>query len=163
RLDKAEKEYDAALYSYPGYLHAQAGLAQVRWAQGKTAEASALYKQSVANVPLPHYLTALGDLYTMTVDAAAAKEQYDLVAYIYRLFEANGVNAGIEKAAFLADRDQGNQSIDEAVKLAQEAAKERHDVHTQDTLAWALYRAGRYREALAAEGSAMRLGTQSPM
>ena len=49
------------------------------------------------------------------------------------------------------------------MKLAEEAAKGRQDVHTQDTLAWAFYRAGRYQEALAAEKRAMRLGTQSAM
>src|SRR5205085_3005381 len=79
---------------------------------------------------------------------------------IYKRCKANGVNADIEKATFLADQ---NQDITQAVKLAEGAAKYRQDVHTQDTLAWALYRAGRYQEALAAEQSAMRLGTKSSM
>ena len=36
-------------------------------------------------------------------------------------------------------------------------------MHTLDTLAWALYRAGRYPEALSAEQNAMRLGTQNAL
>ena len=160
QLDKAEQEYNQALYSYPGYLHAQAGLAQVRAAQGRVDEAIKLYKDATANVPLPQYITALGDLYASKGDKASAKQQYDLVLFTYRLFEVNGVNANVEKAAFLADQDQ---DAAQAVKLVEEAAKERQDVHTQDTLAWALYRAGRYQEALAAEKNAKRLGTQNAL
>jgi tetratricopeptide (TPR) repeat protein len=160
QLDKAEREYSNALYLYPGYLHAQAGLAQVRAAQGRVDEAIKLYKESVAGVPLPQYVTALGDLYASQGDTASAKEQYDLVLFTYRLFEVNGVNANIEKAAFLADQDR---DAAQAVNLAEEAAKGRQDVHTQDPLAWALYRAGRYQEALAAVKKAMRLGTQNAM
>ena len=160
QLDKAETEYRHALTDYPNYLHALAGLAAVKAARGETDEAVNFYKQSLAIVPLPQYLTALGDLYTVKGDSKSADEQYNLVLYIYKLFETNGVNAGIEKAAFLADR---GQSPDEAIKLAEEAAKERTDVHTQDSLAWALYRGGRYVEALAAEKQAMRLGTQNAL
>src|SRR5205823_4663651 len=106
QLDKAEKEYNNALYFYPGYLHAKAGLAQVRAAQGRIDEAIKLYKDSVAGVPLPQYETALGDLYASKGDVASAKQQYDLVLFTYRLFEVNGLNANVEKAAFLADQDR---------------------------------------------------------
>jgi tetratricopeptide (TPR) repeat protein len=160
QLDKAEAEYKHALTDYPDYLHALAGLASVKAARGQLDDAVQLYKQSLAIVPLPQYLTALGDLYTVKGDTKAAKEQYDLVTYIYKLFEANGVNADAEKAAFLAERDQ---DASEAVKLAQQAAKTRDDVHTLDTVAWSLYRAGQYKEALAAEKRAMRLGTQNAL
>src|SRR3954447_14612884 len=136
QLDKAEAQYKTALAAYPNYLHALAGLAQMAAARGNMDEAIKLYKQSIDIVPLPQYLTALGDLYTFKGDSRAAKEQYDLVLYIYKLFEANGVNADAEKAAFLADR---NTETGEAVKLARQAANERNDLHTLDTLAWALY------------------------
>jgi tetratricopeptide (TPR) repeat protein len=160
QLDKAEAEYNHALTDYPNYLHALAGLAAVMASRGETDAAVKLYKQSLAIVPMPQYLTALGDLYTVLGDTKSAKEQYDLVAFTYKLFEANGVNAGVEKAAFLADQ---NQDAAEAVKLARAAAAERDDVHTLDTLAWALYRAGQYNEALEAEQRAMRLGTQNAL
>ncbi len=158
--DKAETEYKHALSDYPDYLHALAGLAQVKAAKGDTEGAIKLYQQSLAIVPLPQYLTALGDLYTLKGDAASAKQQYDTVLYIYKLFEANGVNANAEKAAFLSDQGQDPA---QAVKLAELAAKERNDVHTMDTLAWSLYGAGRYQDALAAEKKAMRLGTQNAL
>src|SRR5205085_2357239 len=65
QLDKAEAEYNNALHGYPDYLHALAGLAQVRAAQGNLDDAIRLYKQALAIVPLPQYLTALGDIYTL--------------------------------------------------------------------------------------------------
>lgn len=160
RIGEAEKAYNEALTIYPNYLHALAGLGQVRWAQGNNAEATRLYKQAVANVPLPQYLMALGDLYSESGDTTAAKEQYDLVSYIFKVFEANGVDVGAEKAAFLAEYDT---DVPKAVELIKEAASRRHDIHTQDTLAWSLYKAGRYDEALSAEKEALRLGSQNPM
>ena len=160
RLDDAEREYNAALAAYPGYFHAQAGLAAVRAAQGRTAEAVTLYKAAVAVVPLPQYVQALGDLYAATGDAKDAQTQYDLVSYIFHVFEVNGVDVSMEKAAFLADQDQDAEA---AVQLAQSAAAWRHDIHTQDALAWTLYRAGRYAEALTTEQQAMRLGTQNAL
>jgi tetratricopeptide (TPR) repeat protein len=160
RLEEAEQQYADALRGYPDYLHALAGLAQVRWAEGNVEEAISLYERSVAAVPLPQYLTALGDIYTASGNAPAAQEQYDLVLYIFEVFESGGVDVNIEKAAFLADHDM---SIGEAVRMAEAAASLRKDINTQSTLAWALYRAGRYEEALAAQQDAMRLGTNSPI
>src|SRR5207253_11467462 len=48
QLDKAEAEYNDALQGYPDYLHALAGLAQVRAAEGNLDEAIRLYKQALA-------------------------------------------------------------------------------------------------------------------
>ncbi len=160
RLAEAEQAYNAALIAYPGYLHARAGLAQVRAAQGRTAEAITLYKQAIAVVPLPQYLSALGDLYTATGAGVAAGLQYDTVSQIFRLFAANGVEVNIEQAAFLADRDQQTAT---AVRLAQTAAAGRTDIHTQDTLAWTLYRAGQYPAAQEAINQATRLGTRNAL
>ncbi len=160
KLPEAEKMYNEALATYPNYLHAQAGLAQVMWSQGKTDEAIKLYKQSVANVPLPQYVTALGDIYTSIGDNKAAKEQYDLVGYIYTLFEKNGVNVNMEESLFLADHDM---DLVGALQKAEVAGRERQDVHTLDTLAWVRYKNGRYDDALKAEKSAMCLGTQNAL
>jgi tetratricopeptide (TPR) repeat protein len=160
QIGRAETEYAQALAAYPDYLHALAGLAQVRHAQGNTAEAIDLYRRAVASVPLPQYLGELGDLYMATGDEEKAREQFDLVAYIFEVFESNGVNVGVEKAAFLADR---GIDVAQAVSLAEREAAGRQDVHTLDTLAWAYYRAGRYADALAAEEQAMRLGTRNAL
>jgi tetratricopeptide (TPR) repeat protein len=158
RLDDAEKAYADAVAGYPGYTHAQAGLAQVRWAQGRTGEAIDLYKQANASVPLPQYIAALGDIYASTGHKPAATEQYELVRYIYDLQRKGGVVVDVEQAAFYADHDM---HLDEALTLAQRGAQDRNDVNTLDTLAWALYKNGRYEEALSTQRKAMRLGTRS--
>jgi tetratricopeptide (TPR) repeat protein len=160
QVAQAEQEYTVALHAFPDYLHAQAGLARVRAAQGRPVEAIALYQQAVANVPLPQYVQELGDLYAATGDVARARQQYDLVLYTFHVFAVNGVDVGIEQAAFLADQDT---RAAEAVQLATRAAQTRHDINTEDRLAWALYRAGRAPDALAAEQQALRLGTPNAL
>jgi len=47
----------------------------------------------------------------------------------------------------------------EAGRHCQEARRERDDLYTEDTCAWALYRAGRLDEAEAASRKALALGT----
>lgn len=159
-MRQAENMYNQSLASYPNYLHAQAALAQVRWAQGKTDEAIELYKKSVANVPLPQYLTALGDIYTSIGDKKSAAVQYELVSYIYTIFEKNGVNVDRDKAGFFADHDM---NLAGALQKAEAAALERRDVLTLDILAWARYKNGLYEAALKAEKDAMRIGTQNAL
>lgn len=158
RLPEAEKAYAEALAGYPGYLHAQAGLAQVRWAQGETAEAIHLYRQATANVPLPQYVAALGDLYARTGDKPAAAEQHELTEYIYDLQRKGGMLVDIEQAAYYADHDL---NLGEALEMARAAAQERDDVNTLDTLAWVLYKNGLYEEALSMQQRALRLGTRN--
>ncbi len=160
QVDKAKQAYNDALVSYPGYIHAYAGLAQVSWAQGNIEEAIDYYKKAVATVPLPQYLTALGDLYAVSGDTKDAQEQYDTVLYIFKVFEAGGVNVEIEKAAFLADHDI---DIDSAMTMAEHASTTRQDVNTLDAVAWTYYKGGRYNDAEGAMQRAMRLGTQNAL
>lgn len=158
QIGRAEASYNEALMGYPNYLHAYAGMGQVRWAQGNIEEAIGFYKKAVATVPLPQYLTALGDLYKISGNKGAAQEQYDTVLYIFKVFEAGGVKVDIEKAAFLTDHDM---DITSSVTMAEAASQTRQDVNTLDTLAWSYFKAGRQQEALATIQKAMRLGTQN--
>ncbi len=159
-LEEAERTYSQALADYPNYIHGLAALAQLRWAQGKTNEALKLYNQVVNDIPLPQYVTALGDLYASMGDSANAKKQYELVMFVYKTQENGGVDVGIDKAVFMADHN-----IDLAATLApaESATKTRRDVHTLDSYAWVLYRSGRYADALAIQKEAMRLTTQNPL
>jgi tetratricopeptide (TPR) repeat protein len=163
QLGKAEQAYNDSLAGYPNYLHAQAGLAMVRWAQGRNADAVKFLQESVATVPLPQYLTNLGDLYNSMGDTANAKKQLDLVLYIYQVFQAGGINVDMEKAAYLADHANGESDIQQAVTMAERAATVRQDVHTMDALGWVYYKAGRYQDALQAEQKAVRLNTRNAL
>ena len=74
-------------------------------------------------MPLPQYLTSLGDLYNAMGDTANAKKQLDLVLYIYQVFQAGGVNVDMEKSAYLADHANSDNDLKEAVTLAERAAE----------------------------------------
>src|SRR5438093_2655962 len=62
----AERELEAALIDVPDYMHAYAGLANLRIAQGRPRDAVELYKRVVEKMRLPSYRILLADLYDAT-------------------------------------------------------------------------------------------------
>ncbi len=52
------------------------------------------------------------------------------------------------------------QKLDEAVAIAEEAAAARHDIFTEDALAWAYFKAGRVDDAKRTIRLALRTGTR---
>ena len=156
-LKSAEARYRDSLASYPNYHRAQAGLAQVRAAQKRYAEAVDLYQKAISVIPLPEYVAAVGDLHLLMGRPDAATRQYDLVEYIGRLNELNQILYNRELAYFWADHDR---QLDRAVELARKELDVRRDVYAYDVLAWALYKKGELGEARTAIGEAMKLGTR---
>ncbi len=159
-LDRAESEYQLALETLPGYMHALAGLGRVRAAQGRGAEAISLLKQATAAAPLPEFVITLGDLYRKAGNEREAQTQYALVRAIQQLYQGNGVDLDMEMALFNADH-----GIDPlgTVTQARQAYSRRPSIHAADVLAWALYQAGGYREAQTYSEQALRLGTQDAL
>jgi tetratricopeptide (TPR) repeat protein len=156
-LSRAEAACREALASYPGYHRALAGLARVEGARQRYPEAVALYRRALAVIPLPEYAAALGDVLWKQGRVREAQQQYELVEYIGRLNALNRVVHNRELALFLADHDLKPQ---QALELARRELDVRRDVYTHDVLAWALYRNGRLREALAEMTAALRPGTR---
>jgi tetratricopeptide (TPR) repeat protein len=157
RYDDAELWYRAALYVFPGYYPAFAGLGDVAVARGRFGEAIARYQQSVAVVPQPAVLAKLGDVYARTGDQRAAQQQYDTVEFIGRLAAINRTVYNRELALFYADHDI---KIADAVRLALAELDTRRDVYGYDAAAWALYKDGRAAEAQPLMAQALQLGTQ---
>ena len=155
--EAAEAQYLAALQTYPGYYRGLGGLAQVRVAQGRLDEAAELYGKALAVTPLPEYAVALGDLYMAMGRAADARRQYDLVEYIGQLNAVNKAIYNRELAYFYADHET---KLDAALTLARAEYEVRRDVYGHDVLAWALYKSGQWREALAPMEKALELGTR---
>ena len=155
--EAAEVQYLAALQTYPGYYRALAGLAQVRVAQRRSAEAVELYGKALAVTPLPEYAVALGDLHTAMGRVTDAKRMYDLVEYIGQLNAVNKVIYNRELAYFYADHDI---KVDAALALARAEYEVRRDVYGHDVLAWTLYKSGRWQESLAPMEEALKLGTR---
>jgi tetratricopeptide (TPR) repeat protein len=159
-LATARTQFSAAVTDWPGSYLALAGLARTRAAQGATTEAIRLYERAVAIVPQPEFLAALGDLYALRGDAAAASERYDLVRAIGHL---QSIQAQVyNRQLVLFDANHGEQPA-EALRLAQRELAVRKDVYGWDAYAWALYAAGRFADADRAMASARALHTVDPL
>jgi len=156
-LAKADSYFQQSLKTLPGYYRALAGLAQVRAAQKKYAEAIALYRKALAILPMPDYAAALGDIYAMTGEREQARRQYELVEYIGRLSEINKVLYNRELAYFYADHAI---KPEEGLALALRELEYRRDVYAYDVAAWNFYRAGKVAVAREHIDEALKLGTR---
>jgi tetratricopeptide (TPR) repeat protein len=156
-LPEAETYCLEALHTFPNYHRASAGLAQVRAAQQRYAEAIELYQKAIAVIPLPDYAAALGDVYTKMGRAEDAQKQYGLVAYIGALNTLNKVLYNRELAYFYADHDI---KLQEVLDLAKKELEIRRDIYGYDVLAWTLHKNGKSHEALIAMTEALTIGTK---
>jgi tetratricopeptide (TPR) repeat protein len=159
-LGNADLAYQSGITADPNHYRSVAGLAKVRAAQGEFEESIRLYQRSIAIIPFPVYVAELGDIYKKLGRADEAQRQYDLVEYIGHLSKLSQVLANRELALFYAD--QGIK-LPEALELARAELELRHDIYTWDTLAWVLYRNGRFQEAAEAMNKALALHTNDSL
>jgi tetratricopeptide (TPR) repeat protein len=159
RLDRAAAQYRRGTQLAPEFVPPQAGLAKVAWARDDVQVAIDRYVDVTQRYPSPEYVIALGDLYEAAGQPDLAREQFDLVATIQRLFTANGVNVDLELSLYQADHG------DAAAALAAARAEwgRRHSIHVADALAWALHANGRDREAARYATKALSLGTRNAL
>ena len=160
-VEAAAREYRHALALLPGYARAEAGLGAVAVARGDLAEAEKWYDRAASHLPLPDIVAQLGDVRAARGEAAGAKEAYALVRVEQALFVRAGGNADLETALFEASHP-GARSRASVVALARKALAFRPSIYGHDSLAWALYSAGKCRQALPQAMLANRLGTIDP-
>jgi tetratricopeptide (TPR) repeat protein len=160
RLALAEREYRLALQAFPGYAYGLDALAQVLAAKGDLRGAITVEGRAVDAIPLPQYVSALGDLYRVAGRAALAQRQYALIGAIEKLLNANGVKTDLEIALFQVDH---GIALRHALARARLARAERPSIDGEDVLGWALARNGRCAEALGHSRRALRLGTQDAL
>jgi tetratricopeptide (TPR) repeat protein len=153
RLKEARLEYAWADHAFPGHPFAQIGTARVKESEGDLSGAAAIYQQLMSRTPTPDVADRLGDVYTALGRPTEAARQYALAEAGWR-FDAPQPAL---LARFLAEHDE---KLDEAVRLAEGAAAERHDIQTEDALAWCYFKAGRLQDAVAAIRQAERTGTR---
>jgi tetratricopeptide (TPR) repeat protein len=149
-LDGADAGLDHALAEVPGYPAALAAKGKVALSRGDGRGAQGWLERAFRAAPLPETAWLLGDARRAQGDEAGAREADELVVRGGLAFDRRTL------ALFDATRDRDR---DEAVRLAEDERSRRGDVYTEDACAWALYRAGRLREAGAAAERATRLGT----
>jgi tetratricopeptide (TPR) repeat protein len=160
RLRAASRAYREALAHFPGFVHAEAGLARIAAARGRFPEAIRLYGRAVERLPLPQYEGALGDVLRLSGREDDAERAFGAVDAIQQLFQANGVRTDLETALF--DLDHGRDPAD-ALARARRAYSERKSIEADDVLGWALYRNRHCVEALGHSTRSLRLGTRDAL
>ena len=156
RLDRpaeAMREFAQGSQAFPGHPFAVAGYARALEAIGKKDEALALLRDLVMKSPTPDLYARLGDMRAQMGDQAEAEKDYALAEAAWRSDSPEPKNL----AKFLAER---GTKVDEAVSMAEEAARSRHDIFTQDALAWAYFKAGRADDAKRTIALARRTGSR---
>jgi tetratricopeptide (TPR) repeat protein len=156
RYTEAAAQDRQALWVFPDYAYALDALARAEAGLGHYRSAIRFEQQAVNRIPLPQYVSTLGDLYAATGHHVMAQKQYELIAVIQRLLVANGVKTDLETALF--DVDHGIR-LRASLALARLAQRERPSIDGNDVLAWALERTGRCGEALRYSTRALELGT----
>jgi tetratricopeptide (TPR) repeat protein len=160
KTDQALLIYQQALHIKPDYVYALAAVARVRAAQGKYDEAIGLYRSIIDRLPMPEFIIALGDVYEVSGQPAAAKQQHDLLRAIQQLYSSAGVDVDMELALF--DADHGGDPAKVAAQ-ARAAYSRRPTVYAADALAWALYQAGDAAAARDYSRLSLKLGTRDAL
>ena len=156
RYKEAAAQDRQALWVFPDYAYALDARARAEAGLGHYRSAIRFEQQAVNRIPLPQYVSTLGDLYAATGHHVMAQKQYELIAVIQRLLVANGVKTDLETALF--DVDHGIR-LHASLALARLAQRERPSIDGNDVLAWALERTGHCGEALRYSTRALELGT----
>lgn len=158
--DSAEKHYANAGEAWPEAYAIQDYVAELRGAQGRTAEAIALYEKLAARVPRPEFFQALGDLQMLAGEAEKAAEWHVRAeaAYLQSVREG-AVHFYHHLAGFYAD---SKEDATQAVEWARKDLTLRSSIHAHDALAWALYKNGEAAEASAECAKALATGTRDP-
>jgi len=153
-LDEANREFQRAAFVFPDYPFAVIGQGKVLAARGNRSAALSMFTDQFARTPTLDLATRIGDLHAAAHNQSEAERFYQLAE---DLAGPAMVQTEAALALFLAERDR---RLDEAVRIAETVAKARHDIFTDDALAWAYYKTGRLDEAFEASKRALRTGTR---
>jgi len=154
RLDDADREFRRAVFLFPNYPLAVIGQGKVRVARDDREGALAIYLDQLKRTPTLDLAARIGDLYAMRGDAAASERYFQLAE---DLAGPGAVQTEANLALYLADHDR---KLSDAVAIAETVVATRHDIFTEDALAWAYYKAGRLTDAYEASQRALRTGTR---
>jgi tetratricopeptide (TPR) repeat protein len=154
QVDNADREFRRAVFLFPNYPLAVIGQGKVRVARGDREGALAIYLEQLKRTPTLDLAARIGDLYATRGDAAQSEHYYQLAE---DLAGPGVVQTEANLALYLADHDR---KVSDAVTIAEAVAAKRHDIFTEDALAWAYYKAGRVKDAYAASQLVLRTGTR---
>ena len=143
KLDAAENQFDEALRIFDGYRLASQAKARARVAAGDLPAAVRIYEREQAKKLSADAAQALGDLYAILGQDEVAKDRYKQFEVLER------ENVELEKSwrHMLNHWLDHDQKVADALTLAEQEYEARKDIFTCDTLAWALFKNGRVKEA----------------
>jgi tetratricopeptide (TPR) repeat protein len=153
-LDEADREYRRAAFAFPNYPHAMIGQGKVKAARGDFDGALVVYLEQLKRTSTLDLAARIGDIYAERGDSQESERYYQLAE---DLAGPTAVQTEANLALFLAEHDR---KLADAVRIAEAVAATRHDIFTEDALAWAYYKAGRLEEAFAVSQRALRTGTR---
>ena len=158
RREAALAHYERARRAYSGYWLVDEHMAELLAAQRRFDEAADAYHKVIARKPSPDLQQALGDLYLFMGKPEQAKPWHDKALAGYESSLQRGeVQYLHHLAGFYADvRQDGPQ----AVRWARLDLELRRSFSVHDAMAWALYRDGRFAEALAEMREALAHGVK---
>jgi tetratricopeptide (TPR) repeat protein len=143
--------FEQGLLQLPDFPPALVGKALVLVGRGDGRSAVPLLEKAYKANPLIATGWLLGDARQLAGDTAGAQQVWSEIQKRGRLADPRTLSL------FLSTK---KLDTEEAVRLALQEHKVRDDLYTEDAMAWALYRAGRLDEALAAAVNANKLGTR---
>jgi tetratricopeptide (TPR) repeat protein len=154
--EKAWKHYRVADLAYSGYWLVSEHTAELLGAMGKFDQAIELYQKVISCVARPEFQQALGELYQSMGKPEQAEPWHEkaLAAYLESA-QRGDVHYYHHLTDFYSDVRQDGA---EAVKWARKDIALRRNFSTLAALAWALYRAGEFAEALDAINAALSSG-----
>ena len=157
RYPLARLEYERADATFPGHPMAAVGQARIRMSDGDLKGARMMLQTQLAKTATPDLAAGVGELSLALGETTLAEQYFQMAEQIERGAWGNGAKQPQTMARLLAERPGREQ---EAVALAEEAARSRADIFTMDTLAWAYYKSGRLADAKAASEQALRTGSR---
>ena len=158
RVAAARRAYRGALAELPRFAPAEYGLARADAASGLLPRAIARLRALVVRLPLPAYVTALGDAELAAGRGASARRDLALIGAQERLLRAAGINTDVELALYEADHGSPRRGV----VLGRRAWAQAPSVRSADALGWALTRAGDPRAGLRWARRALALGSRDP-
>ncbi len=144
KSSQAENLLQQALAIFPGYHYALGNLAKVRIQQKRFADAVGLLKQRYQAAPHAENLYDLGEALQLAGQAEEAKKAFAKFEKNSLLESYRADNSNHELIFYYADH--ANEPA-KALDVAKRELARRHDVHTLDAYAWALYVNKRSEEA----------------
>ena len=146
RHREAQLHYRRADAGYPGYWLVEEHIAELFGAEGQYREGAGILERLVATIDRPDLYQAIGELYELAGHTGPALywKERALTAYLQSA-ERGEVHYYHHLVDYYTDVAEDGA---EAVKWAYRDVQLRENFATQAALAWSLYRAGQYSDAV---------------